>query len=186
VARKGSAKREEAVPPTAEQQAHGTYEMGDVIDREGAKALRVGKAYRKVRMIELLHRRGLFTDEEAKALKHYRHHADMADRSPVRDSLCVQRFGGNGTGPTVGMLTAIRVRESCERAAMSVQDILRSVVVYDTTLSQWAMARGGAISDCRTVKGVRVCSLRPTARALENAQLEIKIAAQRVQSELDA
>jgi hypothetical protein len=183
--RKRGAKRVDAVAPTPEQQARGEYDLGDVIDRDGAKALRVGKAYRRVRMVELLQKRGAFSAEDAAALKHYRHHADMIDRSPVRDSLNQHR-GGNGAGPAFSLLVAEQVVRDVERAAGSLRDVLRAVVVDDVSLAQWAIRQAGAIDDCRTIKGVRVCRIRPRKYALESAELEIRMAACRVRGELDA
>lgn len=175
----------DAIGPTPEQAARGAYELGDVVDNEGGGARRIGKAYRRVRMVEQLQLKGHISPDEAKALRHYRHHADMVDRSPVRDSLNQQR-GGNGNGPGIELLNATALVRDCENAAGSLHAILRAVVVDDLSLADWAMRVAGSIDDCRQVRGVRVCSIRPRRYALDAARLDIKVAAQRVQSELDA
>jgi hypothetical protein len=175
----------DAISPTAEQSARGSYELGDVVDSAGGGTRRIGKAYRRVRMVEQLQLKGYITAEEAKALRHYRHHADMADRSPVRDSLNQQR-GGSGNGPGGELLNAVRLVGACESAAGTCHRILRAVVVDDLSLTEWAMQVGGARDDCRMVRGERVCTVRPKVDALDAARQDIRIAAQRVMAELDA
>lgn len=182
---RGAKKREEAVAPTDEQQERAGYELGDVIDRDGPRAISVGKAYRKVRMVEFLQQKGILTAEQAGALKHYRHHADMVDRSPTRDSLNQQR-GGSGDGPAFSILVAERVVQDVERAAGSLCNALRAIVVNDVSLIQWAIDQAGGIDDCRTIRGARVCRIRPRKYALDAAELEIRMVACRVQAELDA
>src|SRR5687768_6819940 len=91
----------EIVGPTPEQMEHGAFGVEDITDkRDGGGTINIGKAYRRRPMILTLLTRGVLGQEEYRALNHYRHHADMADRSPVRDSLNIQR-GGNGLGPSL-------------------------------------------------------------------------------------
>jgi hypothetical protein len=163
--------------PTREQEAAAPFDMVEVTHVGDGASVTIGKAYRRKPMIAVLS--SMFSDAEFRALKHYRHHADIADRSPLRDSLDKQ-VRGNGTGPTVEMLNAIRVRDDCERAAGSLRDILRAVVVYDISLSQWAVAQAGGVENCREKGGRTVCRIEPKRKALDIAQLEIKMA------ELDA
>ncbi len=172
--------------PTAEQRQRGQFQLDDIVDKQpGGTSITIGKAYRRRPMIEILDDQGVFSDAEIKALRHYRHHADIADRSPLRDSLNKQR-GGSGMGPTVELLNATRVRDDCERAAGTLVDILRAVVVYDWSLSQWAMERSGSIEECEVRKGKRVCRPKPRDSALRIARLDIQMAAKRVESELNA
>ena len=172
--------------PTEAQQQRAEFELGNIVDRRpGGVSVTIGTAYRRTPMIETLGKQGVFSTSELKALRHYRHHADIADRSPTRDSLNQQR-GGNGTGPTIEMLNAVRVTADCERAAGSLVDILRAVVVYDRSLSQWAMEHGGAIEECETRKGKEVCRPKPRDSALRLAKQDIQMAAKRVESELGA
>lgn len=170
--------------PTPEQA--NAFVLSEILDRDGATARKLGKAYRRRPMIDMLLDQDIFTIAEHRALQHYRHHADIADRSPIRDSLARGLPSGGGDGPTVAMMNAVRVRDDCERAVGSLREILRAVVVYDQSLSQWAMAQFGSFEDCYQRKGKRVCQLKPRQKALAIAQLDIQIAAQRVQAELDA
>lgn len=177
--------------PTPEQMRSGAFVIGDIVDKQpGGKFMSIGKAYRRRPMIDVLFAAGVFDEHEYKALRHYRHHADLADRSPIRDSLGKRQGGGSGDGPTITTLNAIRIVSDCEKAAGSLVDILRAVVVNDWSLSQWAMEHAGAIEKCRQklVRGqtFRVCRLEPRDYALRAARQEIKLAAQRVMNELDA
>lgn len=182
---KGRPVKRKPVPPTDEQLRSAKFQLDDVMEkRRGGGIISIGKAYRRVPMIDILFAACVLSQDEYKALRHYRHHADMADRSPVRDSLCLQR-GGSGIGPTITKLHAARVRDDCERAAGTLADILRAVVVYDQSLSQWAILRGGSVEDRYEQKGKPVVQIKPRRGALEMARLEIRIAAQRVQAELD-
>ena len=172
--------------PTPEQMGQGVFVIEETHDKlPGGTQITLGKGYRRKPMIDVLHGQGLFSDEQHKALKHYRHHADIADRSPLRDSLNRQRGGGT-TGPTIELLNAIRVRTDCERAAGSLVDILRAVVVYDQSLSQWVISRGVSVEKCRGFGVNRVCRVEAPCKAVEIARMEIVMAAKRVQAELDA
>lgn len=186
---RAAAKRPEAIPPTPEQANRGEFTIGDVVDK-GANGVSItlGKAYRRKPMIDTLHEQGLFSDDEYKALKHYRHHADIADKSPLRDSLLnLGRIStGSGNGPTITTLNAIRVRDDVERAAGTLVDILRAVVVDDVSLSEWCVRRGQSSEKCRNKPSGRVCKIEANAKALDIAKLEIQLAAKRVQAELDA
>jgi hypothetical protein len=180
----------EICSPTAEQMKAGQFQVGDIVDREGGRSMTIGKAYRRVPMIDTL--RAMFSEPEWKALHHYRHHAMVADKSPVRDSLCIQRQGGSGGGTTVEMLNAVRVTADCERAAGQLVDILRAVVIEDLSLSEWAMRQAGGLDVRREKKDqagnvLRVTTtIEPRRKALEIAQLEIKMVAKRVEAELAA
>lgn len=178
-----TAKRIEAVAPTPEQQAHSTY----VVERESVAGV-VGKEhYRKVRQLEALHASGVINDEQFKSLKHYRHHADVSDRSLTRDSLrsWLPR-GSGGDGPGQEVLHAIRVTADIENAAGCLVDILRAVVVDDQSLSQWAMKKFGAFEECYSVRGKTVCQLKPRRKALDIARLDFQMAAIRVDAEVRA
>lgn len=183
---KAKADKDPVIEPTPEQMGDGRFALEDVTDkRNGGGTITIGKAYRRRPMIDVLYDQSLFSDREYKALQHYRHHADLVDRSLVRDSLCFQR-GGSGAGPTITTLNAIRLVTDVERAVGSLLDILRAVVVYDKSLSQWAIERMGGKEQCRKRKGKVVCAIEPSQKALAIAKLEIRIAAERVESELSA
>lgn len=172
----------EIVGPTPEQASGAAFALEDVTDkRHGGGSITIGKAYRRRPMIDVLFAADVLDVEGYKALRHYRHHADIADRSLVRDSLCLQR-GGSGDGPTITTLNAVAVVRDCEAAAGSLVDILRAVVVYDQSLSQWAMGRAGSVEERHKGK----VQIKPRRRALEEAKMDIRMAAKRVQAELDA
>lgn len=176
--------REDITPPTPEQLRRAVFEVEDVVDkRRGGGTVTIGKAYKRRPMVDVLALQGMFSDAEYKALKHYRHCADTADRSPLRDSLNRQR-GGSGEEPADVVLMAASIAGQCERAAGSLAPILRAVIVDDKSLSEWAMEQRGSVEVCRTRRGKRVCTPEPKRKALEIAQLEIKMAAKRVEAEL--
>jgi hypothetical protein len=176
-------KRIDATPPTPEQEQLGEYRLEPITERGQL----VGTAYRKRPMIDILHERGIFTDGQHRALKHYRHHADLADKSPIRDSLTNwMPKASNGHGPGVELLNAVRVTQACERAAGALVDILRAVVVDDVSLSRWAMLKDGATERCRTRGALTVRTMEPSEYALKMARVEIQMAACRVQGELEA
>lgn len=185
--RKGGKAQPDIKGPTPEQASRAIYALDDIVDkRPGGTNVTIGSAYRKQPMIDTLAAQGVFSDAEHKALKHYRHHADIADRSLLRDSLNRTRSGGAGDGPTRTLLNAIEVTSLCEAAAGSLAPILRAVVVYDWSLSEWAMHRHGSLDDCQVKNGKRVCRPKPKARALAEARQDIIMAAKRVMAELDA
>lgn len=182
------ASTEKLEAPPIEQTRFGAFVVEDVTDkRNGGGTITIGKAYRRRPMIDVLADQGLFSQAEHKALRHYRHHADIADRSLVRDSLArAMPHCGTGDGPTVNTLNAIRLVADVEAAAGSLAGILRAVAVYDVSLSQVAIDRAGGIEECYTRNGSTICQIKPRRRALEIARLEMQVAAQRVQAELDA
>lgn len=139
-AKKKPVANDNVIGPTPEQLARSPFALDDVLDRDGAGARKIGKAYRRVRMVEVLHKRSVLTNDEAKALLHYRHHADMTDRSPVRNSLNQSR-GGSGCGPTIGILNAAHIVGQCEAAAGSLSTLLRGIVVDDDPTEYWASRR---------------------------------------------
>lgn len=172
----------EQIPP-AEQMAE--FVVVDIVDKgPNGQSIEIGRAYRRRRMIEQLASQGMLTDEEAKALRHYRHHADLIERSPTRDSLCIQRGGGNG--PTITYLNAAFLVRQVEAAAGALADLLRAVIVEDVSLSQWAIRRAGSLETRRERKGRIVTSIEPRQKALAIAKMEIKFVAQRVVAELAA
>lgn len=177
----------DAIAPAPEVAS--AFALSDIIDKgPNGVSITIGKAYRRVPMIDTLHAQGLFSEDEYKALKHYRHHADIADRSPLKDSIAnlMRISSGSGNGPTVTLLNAVRVQDDIERAVGSLVDILRAVVVDDMSLSQWCISRGHSSEKCRERKKGRVCAIEATESALRIAQLEIKIAAGRVEAEIAA
>lgn len=176
-------KDEEPVQLREDQRRGADYVLEDVIDKlSGGSQVKIGKAFRRKPMIDTLAAAGVFSDAEFKALTHYRRHADIADRSPLRDSLNMQRYGGTGTGPTIEMLNAVRVRDDVERAVGTLLDIFRAVVVDDVSLSQWAIAKWGSVEKVKRGKTV----IEPKPGKVSIARLEIQMAAKRAEAELSA
>ena len=174
-------KPKDVASPTPEQMARGNFQLGEIRDVGPRASVTIGKAWRRVPMIYLLWLAKVIDHAEYKALYHYRHHADLADKSPIRDSLNIHR-GGGGNGIAFTTLNTCRVRDDCERAAGALADILRRVVVDDWSLAQWAIHRGGGIERPRK-RGTHI-EAHPDYLIL--AKYEIRFAAQRVQSELDS
>ncbi len=174
----------EILAPAAEQLA--AFELAEIVDkRRGGVTVTLGKAYRRRRMIDVLRETGLLSADEHKALSHYRHHADIADRSPLRDSIAtLLMVRGSGDEPSLLILNAMRVRDDCEKAAGSLRGILRAVVVDDVSLSQWAIADGGGVEVQRADR--KGTTIRPLHSKLKRAKLDIQMAAKRVMAELDA
>lgn len=170
------------IGPTPEQIA--AFDLADIVDkRRGRVSVTLGRAFRRRRQIDMLRESNLVSVDEFKALHHYRHHADVADRSPLRDSIAtLNMIRGSGEEPTVALLNSIRIRDDCERAAGPLRGILRAVAIDDVSLSQWVISHGGGIEKRR----LRGTVIEPRPKALDIARLEFRIAAQRVQAELDA
>lgn len=183
-----SVKQREIVPPTDEQQARSGFDIVDTYDAlPGGMRRTIGKAYRRRPMIDTLEAKGIIDADQAKALRHYRHHADIADRSPLSDSIGkLLRRGGSGREPSVELLNAIRVRDDCEKAAGSLAVMLHRVIVDDVTLTDWAIAQGGSRERERVVRKRVDRWVEAHPRHVETAKREILVAAQRVQAELDA
>ena len=179
---------DELVSPTPEQMQHGAFTIEKVVDRTESGSLDLkGIAYRRRPMIDILAEQGILSEAEHKALHHYRHHADIVDKSPLKDSIrkLLSRGGGsNDHGPTRAYLNAAYVVNQCEKAVGSLLDIFRAVVVYDKSLSQWVIDNGAWREHCRMKNGVRVCRIEALDYHVKVARVEIKVAAGRVEAKL--
>ena len=172
--------------PTPQQIA--AFELGEIVEqRRGGGTVAIGKAYRRRRMIDILFDSRVISSDEFKALHTYRHNADLADRSPLRDSIAaLMMVRGSGEEPSIALLNAAYITAACEHAAGSLCGILRAVAVDDFSLAQWVASQGGARERTRH-RGGRVDTwLEAHPRKVQVAKLEFQIAAQRVQAELDA
>ena len=175
--------RIDAEAPTPEQMTRDVF----VIERESVKGQIAAPHYRKMRQLEQLSAQGLFTARQAKALANYRAAADMADRSPLRDSLAMMEpRGGTGDGPGLAVLRATQMARDVERASGSLSGLLRAVIVDDISLNDYAMVNYGKRQNCQTVGDKTVCYDRPTDKAMEFARLDMRMLAMRVESELTA
>jgi hypothetical protein len=170
----------DAIGPTPEQMARETY----IIDRP-IEDRRIVVRYARVRQLEKLSKEGLFTVSQSKALYNYRHNADMADRSPITDSLGqFMPKAGKGDGPGISVLNAIDVVRDVESAAGPLASVLRLVIVDDNSLSSWAMVNYGKKQDCKTIGEKKVCYDRPTEKAMRLARRDVQIVASRVEAEM--
>lgn len=167
-------------PPTKEQV--GDFELSEILDKTSDGMREVGKAYRRKPMIMTLLSQGILSTREYKALHVYRHYAGLAEKSPIRDSLCIERNGGSGKGPTNEIIHAAGMVDRCEQAAESLADILRAVAVDDVSLAQWAIGKHGG-KEKRRARGT---AIEASPVALGIARIEIKFAAGRVEAELAA
>jgi hypothetical protein len=172
--------------PTAEQL--GAFDLAEIVEqRRGGGTVTIGKAYRRRRMIDVLFDAKVLSLEEHKALHVYRHNADLADRSPLRDSIAtLMMVRGSGDPPSVVILNAIRSRDDCERAAGSLRGILRAVAIDDVSLPQWVASQGFARERRRERNGRVDTWLEADQAKVKLAKIDIRVAAQRVQAELDA
>lgn len=172
--------------PTREQLRDGEFELMEINEKRKGGMIRLGKAYRRTPMIEVLYRQEVISDAELKALRTYRADADLVDRSPVRDSLDRSQGGDGGDGPLIEWLNASSIVRSCERAAGSLAPLLRAIVVDDWTLQRWVCSLGHG-RDRRRERDGRVDTwVEADARQLKLARLDFQMAAKRVQAELDA
>ncbi len=163
----------DAIPPTFEQTAHADYEEAPVTD----KGQVVGRSYRKIRQLEALLKAKVIREEDAPYVHQYRHFADLVDRSPLKDSLNrTIRGAGEVADVPAAVVHAKQMIALCEAQAGALRDILRAVIVDDTSLREWAIWTHGAIDDCRIINGAKVCSIRPRQLAVDIARLEIMTA----------
>lgn len=179
------AKTADIIAPPLEQMRD-AFLVEPVHDRTPNGGLNLkGMAYRRRPMIDILYEAGAFTESQHKALRHFRHHFDMIDASPVRDSLNRER-GGSGNGFSFSALNAAYIVSACEQAVGSLADILRAVVIDDQSLSQWAMAKFGSSERRRQHRGREITVIEPKPGTLEIAKFDIRMAAVRVEAELAA
>lgn len=166
--------------PTPAQMARATYESETEIDARGRGST---KRVKRVRQLEAMYAAGSLSDPHYRSLKHYRHHAETADKSPIKDSLD-KSLGGGGDGMSATVAHANIVAGQLERAAGALCDILRAVAVDDKSISQWAMEKYGAIEERYHTRGRTVVQLKPRRKMLEICQIEFRMAAIRVDAEI--
>lgn len=185
MARKQARRRKVAVAimePTASQIERDDYQLAPITERGQV----IGTGFRKVRQLEKLLAQDMITPSEFHALHRYRLYADMSDRSLLKDSLAKQMPGG-GKGEIPPYILDAKFRAGAiEAAAGSLAAMLRTVVVDDTSLSQWAIDHGASYIHCEVKNRGKVCRIKPTPEALNIAKMDIRVAARRVKAELDA
>lgn len=144
------------------------------------KGERMAKVRRLVPPIDTLLTNGKITEDEHRALTYYRDQADMANRSPLKDSLDKSVSGGDGQGLSAAVTSAILATARIERDMGQLSDIARAVAVEDMSLNQWCIRKHGG-RERYDGKGRFVCMV--PVREIENmkiALIELRFAAHRI------
>lgn len=152
--------------PTAEREAHN--------DTRSA-----GVARRIIPTIETLHKRGKLCDRRFEALAYYRDQANLAERSPVKDS-CDFSVGGGDGGPGVAIISAQIETGRMERDLGALRGIAQAVARDDKSLTQWCVEQfGGRERLDGKGKVVAIVPVREKA-TVAKALLELRMAADRI------
>jgi len=93
--------------------------------------------------IRQMHNAGFLNDDEYRALAYYADQAQLAERSPLKDSLNRDR-GGSGDGElSASVVSAILETARIERDLAALRDIAQAVAVREITIAQWCIERHG-------------------------------------------
>lgn len=167
------------VEPTAEQMDRDEYELSPITERGQV----IGAAFKKRRQLERLFQADVITPSEYGALLHYRNFADMADKSPVKDSLDRNMPQAASSGELPAYILDARFKTGkYESAAGSLWQFLRDIVVNDMTLTRWVIENVRSYEAFE--KGRMILKARPDD--VEIAKLGMRIVARRVMAEIDA
>ena len=180
---KTKAKPLDIVAPTDAQLARDEYTLEKT---PGETWMRNAVHYRKERQLEAIHKRGLITQNQYRALAHYRHHADIVDRSLTRDSLTMgMPSGGGSDGLPFEGVNAQQVLAPINASLGALADMAQKVLVLDMSLDEYAMAqhgshesaycsiRGVGVAECRETGGDVKTRIRAKAWAVDEAALGI-------------
>lgn len=151
-----------------------------VVEALRAKGERMAKVRRLVPPIDTLLANGKITEEEHRALTYYRDQADMANRSPLKDSLNKTVTGADGQGLSAAVTSAILETGRLERDMGQLSGIARAVAVDDLSIAQWCIRKHGG-RERHDGKGKFVCVV--PVREVENvkiALMEVRMAAHRI------
>ena len=156
--------------------------MGAIIVVEAlrSKGERMAKVRRLVPPIDTLLANDKITEDEHRALTYYRDQADMANLSPLKDSLNKSVSGGGGQGLSAAVTSAILATARIERDMGQLSDIARAVAVDDLSLNQWCIRKHGG-RERYDSKGRFVCIV--PVREVKNvkiATMELRMAAHRI------
>jgi len=157
--------------PTVEQQGRATFKKQLQPDHKVSP-------FRRVPIIDSLHRQDILSEREYTALAYYRDQASLAERSPVKS--CIDATVGGGNGPGVAIISAVIETGRLEREMGALCDIARAVAVDDISLAQWCIAKHGG-RERYNGKGefVAVVPINEK-RHMETARVELKMAARRI------
>jgi len=137
----------------------------------------MAKVRRLIPPIDTLRDAGKLTDDQHRALTYYRDQADMANRSPIKDSLNKTVGGGSEFGLSAAVVSALLTVARIEKDMGSVRDIARAIAVDDMSLTAWCVKRHGG-RERYDGKGrfVAVVPIREEA-CMKQALLELRYAA---------
>ncbi len=169
--------------PTPEQFAKGQFVQGGNLATSATE--RAGLAYRRVPVIKTLLATGKLSQRQYDGLHRYADIANLADRSELRS--CIDfSIKGNGDGlPHFGVRMNIELGR-LERALGALQPLAHAVAVRELSLSQWAIQRAGSVMRSRDLGRKTVTWFEPPRKALDAAMLDIRMAGERLASEIGA
>lgn len=154
----------------------------------GHETRREGMATRIVPTIDTLHNRNRITEEEWKALGHYADQKCIADGSPLKDSIgrLLSPSGGDG-GYLPAAVVSARLRVGyLERELGQLRTIAEAIAYENITLTEWVNRQGEGRIKCEVIDGVKVCKPYADTRHYEYALLELRFAARRLISAIEA
>lgn len=154
----------------------------------GHETRREGLATRIVPTIDTLRNRNRITDAEHKALGHYADQKCIADGSPLKDSIgrLLSPSGGDG-GYLPAAVVSARLRVAyLERELGQLRTIAKAIAYENITLTEWVCRQGEGRIKCEVIDGVKVCKPYADSRFYEYALLELRFAARRLMSAIEA
>lgn len=140
---------------------------------------RVGLAYRKVAVIDLLLEQGKLTNRQHGGLARYRDIANEAERSETSCSLDFSVRGGGEGLPHFGVRMNLELAR-LQRELGSLRAIVHAITVRDISVSQWAMEQSGSVERQRGIGEKIVRWFEPRRKAHEIAMLELRMAGERL------
>ena len=174
--KKQAAVKIDLAAPTTEQFGQHDYE-------------RAMLAYRRVSVIDTMHRAGKLTERQFNGLSRYRDIGLKCERSEIMDSC--QRLlnvaGGGSDGPSPALLRAASELGWLERELGSLRAIARAVCIDDVTVSQWAMQQSGSVMREREGRGLAMIRwFEPRRTAMKTAMVDIRMAGERLAAAIGA
>jgi hypothetical protein len=151
-----------------------------VVEALRATGERMAKVRRLVPPIDTLLANGKITEDEHRALTYYRDQADMANRSPIKDSLNRTVSAAEGQGLSAALTSAIFATARIEREMGQLSEIARAVAVDDLSIAQWCILKhGGRERYDGNGRFVCIVPLREV-KSVKIAILELRMAAHRI------
>ena len=161
----------QCVEPTPEQLLHGEFIQGGKL-ATGTNE-RNGIAYRRVPVIDTLHKTGLLSQRQFDALKHYREKANAADRSPIRSAIDFSLRGSGAGLPHFGVIINREMEYLNEAIGTDNRPTVWAIAIDDKTPSQWAIELFGSVVRLRQRGQLTVHSSEPRRGALRIVQQAI-------------